>query len=378
MGRVVLLERRYCAGEANTNRVLAYAKGLSELGEDVYIYFLIADKKRTTYYLDLPNVNVVNLWENDGFLSKRIRAVSFVKNYISFILQVKKGDCIFFHGLYHYLLCLVKLCGRRAKIFCESTEHPNVFRRHSSRYNYSLAKVLNKQNALFVISRSLREHYISLGVDKRLIHVINMFVDTGRFENLRRTTTEKYIAYCGAVSYEKDGVNILIESFAKFHIKHREYKLYIIGKGVEPNIIGKLRDLATQLNVDKFIVFTGMVSPTEMPQLLYNASILALSRPNNLQAQNGFPTKLGEYLATGNPVVVTRVGEIPLFIKHRENGFLADPNPDSFAEQLTWVAEHYELSCVVGHRGKKLAYGEFSYYSQAKKVLSIMKGNEDN
>ena len=50
--------------------------------------------------------------------------------------------------------------------------------------------------------------------------------------------------------------------------------------------------------------FTGRTSPEVMPQILTDASILALARPNNVQSQNGFPTKLGEYLATGNPVAI--------------------------------------------------------------------------
>ena len=372
MRRVVLFERRYCVGEANTNRMLAYAKGLSELGEDVYIYYLITDKSRTPYNIDLPNVTIVNLWEKDGFLSKRVRSLSFIKNYLSFLLRIKKNDGIFFHGFYSYQFWIVRLFGKRVKMFCESTEHPDVFIKHSSRYNKQLKDILNKHRALFVISRSLKEYYISLGVDKERVHVINMFVDTNRFSGLRKTTTDKYIAYCGAVSYDKDGANILIESYAKFYPSHKDFKLLIIGKGVEPSVIDRLKDLAKQLGVEQSVVFTGPVSPQDMPQLLYNASILALARPNNLQAQNGFPTKLGEYLATGNPVVVTRVGEIPIFIKHRENGFLADPNPDSFSEQLAWVADNYDQALLIGTKGKELAYNDFSYYRQSKKALDIM------
>lgn len=90
-----------------------------------------------------------------------------------------------------------------------------------------------------------------------------------------------------------------------------------------------------QLGVQDAVIFTGKVAAEELPNYLVNASILALSRPDSLQARNGFPTKLGEYLATGNPVLVTNVGEIPLFIKHGENGFIAEEsNVDDFAKNL--------------------------------------------
>lgn len=372
MGRVVLLIRRYCPGEAWTNRILAYAKGFSELGAEVVIYYLISDKSRTSYQISIPNVTIVNLWEKDGFVSKKYRHLSFIKNYYLFFREIRKGDRIFFSGFHNYQFWIVKLFNKRAQMFCESTEHPDVFVKHSENYNKKLKQVLNKHKALFVISKSLKDYYISIGVDSERIHVINMFVDTGRFRNLKKTTDEKYIAYCGAVSYDKDGVNILIESFSKFYPKHNDYKLYIIGKGVDQTVINRLKELTRHLEVEQSVVFTGPVSPQEMPQLLYNAQILALARPDSLQAQNGFPTKLGEYLATGNPVVVTRVGEIPLFIKHKENGFLADPNSDSFSEQLSWVADNYDAASEIGRKGRELAYNEFSYLSQSKKALTVM------
>ena len=62
----------------------------------------------------------------------------------------------------------------------------------------------------------------------------------------------------------------------------------------------------------------------EVPQLLMDSEVLALDRPNSIQAQCGFPTKLGEYLLTGNPVVVTKVGDIPLFLEDGVSALLAE------------------------------------------------------
>lgn len=61
MSRVILLNRRYCPGEAWTNRTLSYAKGFAELGEEVVIYYLIPDKKRNEYSIDIPGVKIVDL-----------------------------------------------------------------------------------------------------------------------------------------------------------------------------------------------------------------------------------------------------------------------------------------------------------------------------
>ena len=112
-----------------------------------------------------------------------------------------------------------------------------------------------------------------------------------------------------------------------------------------------------------------------IPQLLFNASILALARPDNLQAKNGFPTKLGEYLATGNPVVVTKVGEIPNFIKHMINGLLAEPdNPVDFAEKLCWIVENPIMAQNIGAKGKELISNAFNSLAQSKKALQFIRG----
>lgn len=371
---IIFLNRRYCPGEAWTNRILAYAKGFAEAGEDVVLYYIITDKNRTKLDVSIPGVRVVNLWENDGVIARKFKIISFIKNLLRFPGMVKKGDRLFVYGGYDYQLQLAKWIGKKAKVFCEITEHPQVFESSASDHKKNMQKIkrMGVLDGLFVISNSLKEYFIKEGLSEKKVHVINMFVDTNRFEGLCKTTDEKYIAYCGAVSYDKDGANILIESFAKFYPQHRDYKLYIIGKSVEPSVIDQLKDLARKLGVENNVVFTGVVEPQEMPQLLYNARILALARPDNLQAQNGFPTKLGEYLATGNPVVVTRVGEIPLFIKDMQNGFLAEPNPESFSEKLSWVADNYVDALRIGKLGRELAFSEFSYARQSEIALRLM------
>ena len=81
----------------------------------------------------------------------------------------------------------------------------------------------------------------------------------------------------------------------------------------------------------------------------------------------------GEYLATGNPVVVTAVGEIPLFLKDRVNAILATPgDPEDFAYQLCWVADNYEQAKQIGLNGKLLSNEAFNYSVQTKNALRYL------
>lgn len=132
--------------------------------------------------------------------------------------------------------------------------------------------------------------------------------------------------------------------------------------------------MIAELDIKDSINFTGVVPAKQMPQVLKNATVLALDRPDSLQAQCGFPTKLGEYLLTENPVVVTKVGDIPLFLKDGETALLAEErNPQEFASKLIWALEHNEEAAKIGKAGALVALRQFNYLSETKKIVDEIK-----
>lgn len=357
------------------NRLLAYAKGFSQLGIEVYFYFFITNEKKEKVVMNDVNIHTVYLWEQIGWKWNRYRLLTLIRGLFLFRKQIKKNDAILVYGRTSYMLVTALSNSKKARVFCEITEHPeylgnNWLQQKSIQVSMMLMK---KLDGLFVISHSLKDYFINQGIKADRVCVVNMFVDVSRFEGKEKTIINKYIAYCGSVSSRKDGVDLLIKSFALFHEKHPEYKLFIIGGKGDDEPLSFFEHLAEQLGVQDDVVFTGRVTAEEMPGYLINASILALSRPDSLQARNGFPTKLGEYLATGNPVLVTNVGEIPLYIKHGINGFIAEEsNVDDFAEKLIWIADHYSEAIQIGKKGKQLANTEFSYLTQSQIAFNFM------
>lgn len=194
---------------------------------------------------------------------------------------------------------------------------------------------------------------------------------------LKKTkTADRYIAYCGTASNNKDGVDELIKAFAIVAEKVLDVKLYIIGKTplTEQKFDNYL--LIKRLNLEDRVVFTGVVSAKEMPQLLVNADVLALDRPDNKQAKYGFPTKLGEYLLSGNPVVVTSVGDITKFLTDGVSALIARPqNPKNFADKLLWALTYTEEAICLGGRGKMIALEFFNSLTETQKLYSFMFPN---
>lgn len=362
MMRKIIIAHIYNPGSAATNRIIAYSKSFMELGKEVILVLGCAEE--ITFPI-IEGVEVVGVLAATHQLLTPKMAAEVKKHYT-------KETVILIYG--SPLMCMF-LPRWHYNIFFECTEVPmygktkGFWLRIKETIKLRLAK---RATGMFVISKALKAYFVQR--DIKNISVINMFVDASRFDIETPEYIGKYIAYCGTISPYKDGVDCLIKAFHIFHESHNDYKLKIIGRFENENSKQDVHALVESLGLDNAIEFTGLVSPDEMPNILKGASMLALARPNNVQAQFGFPTKLGEYLATGKPVVVTKVGEIGDFLIDGVNCRMAEPdNPQDFAEKMCWVANNSEEALEVGSKGKQLTNKEFSRLEQCRRALEFME-----
>ena len=239
-----------------------------------------------------------------------------------------------------------------------------------------LGATVNVQNANGDIEKQKEqiEYFINKGVDDNKIHIINMIVDATRFNGVEKdNSVERSIVYCGSGMNTKDGLDDLIKSFKIVADKYKDVKLYIIGEKPDGEILNSPMKLVKDYGINDRVVFTGTKRPEEMPQILVNATLLALARPDNLQAKYGFPTKLGEYLLSSNPVVITSVGNISDFLTDKVDALIVPPNnPEAFAERIAWVLENSAESERIGKNGKVVAMNSFNASIESKKMIDVI------
>ena len=371
MSKVYIVCNSYNPNTAPTNRVLSFVRGFSELGIEAEVVYLAPDSKNSKVKESFPHIKFKYMWERMPFSNRILNKLAEEYYGWKFARSLKRGDIVFLTNFGNIFFRVVVKKG--IKVVHEKTEHPDIYSFKGfnvERYKRKVSKV----DGLFVISTALKDYFVSLGLPQDKIEIVNMTVDSNRFVGLRKQSSEKYIAYCGTASNNKDGVDELIKSFAIVHKSHPDVKLYIIGKTPDKDDMSGNVKLIEDLGVKDFVVFTGVISAIEMPQVLKNATILALDRPDSLQAQCGFPTKLGEYLLTENPVVVTKVGDIPLFLKDGETALLAEErNPQNFASKLIWILEHPVEAAEIGKAGARVAMREFNYLNETKKIIKVIK-----
>jgi len=389
---VFISSLQYPEGGAAANRHLAYAKGLSEIGNEVY-FILTSPQTSVIDKSLLPDIEFVCVSANNN--SKKQKKSFIDKIYVEHQSRNKcRKHLIALHKIAPVdilvlldttawkLYPVLKIANQlNIKIIHERTEYPFLVNNESVFKKIDLFiyyKLVHKFDGLFVISNAIKKHFIEDIKLKIPIVIINMIVDPTRFEFKTNNNypDHSYIAYCGSMEGDKDGVETLIRAFGKAVNQYSfcsDLKMKLVGDISNEKLANKLAKIAIASNCFDRIDFTGKVERDKMPLLLSNAKALALARPSNKQAEGGFPTKLGEYLATGKPVIITRVGEIENFLKDGENSFLAQPDDvDSFASQIGNVFRDYDKAASIGEEGRKLIYSVFNNKVQAKLLNDFM------
>lgn len=375
MGRFVIIVNEYSPNTAVTNHTLSYLKAFSEMGIKAEAIFInSSDASLSELNRNYRNISFSYLC--DGFFS-RIKYIKFFFVYIKLYLFIQKlnaDDSVLLLGAMKYLGLFINKS--RFKVYHERTEHPDVIRTGGGAWLDSKYKSwLPKTDGLFVISTGLKNYFVSIGCQPDKVHIVNMIVDSNRFAGLEKKEVEDhYIAYCGNASNSKDGVDNLIRAFRYVVDVLPKEKLYIIGKKNEKENGNSL--LAESLGLKNNIIFTGIIPASEMPQMLVNADALALCRPSSLQNEMGFPTKLGEYLLSGNPVIVTKVGDIPIFLEDGESALMTETTDvKGFGLKMLWALQHQKEARTIGLLGKKIAKENFNYLKEAKKILNVINTN---
>ena len=295
---------------------------------------------------------------------------------------MNKNSLVIYYAPYTNAAIILRLNSwiKQALLFKEESEHPSVYIRgkSSSLRSYIFQKWHYKLfDGYLLMTKNLINYFTEKYPSKPYAH-IPMTVELDRFQNKKVKTSQesKTIIYTGVISNEKDGTDILIEAFAEIVRKYPEYKLSIYGEASKPAEKEQFQQLAKKLNIVSKVHFHGRVGRKVIEENILKATILVLPRPDSIQAQNGFPTKLGEYLATGNPVIATSVGEIPYYLEDNKSVFMATPgDKKSLATNFLKIIEDYPNALKVGEQGRKVAEENFNSNIQSQKVIEFVESN---
>ena len=387
----ILTVEPFPLGLAATNRILTYAKGFVEQNCVVEVNCIKPTERPGNIFnhKDSGTINGITFSYPGGktlldqnFITRRFDNIkSILKVSINLLKENKedKTDAIIYYATSTSRAIILFLITRLKGILFlkEESELPETYLPGMNLFQKFLFKNIHYPlfDGYFLMTRRLIK-YFTLEKNTKIPYLhVPMTVDFNRFEKKEKLQNgNSYIAYCGSLNKEKDGVDLLIDGFAVIAKEFPNIDLYLIGSAASIEEEALFAKKIMDYELSERIILTGRISKDQIPNYLCNAKFLILPRPVNAQTEAGFPTKLGEYLSTGNPVIVTRVGEIPEYLTNQENVFMAEPgNIESLVEQMKELLLNYPKALEIGRKGKEVVLKNFNYQIQTKEMVHFIK-----
>ncbi|MBN1884638.1 MAG: glycosyltransferase [Candidatus Krumholzibacteriota bacterium] len=201
------------------------------------------------------------------------------------------------------------------------------------------------------------------GVDPRRIAVVNNGVDTGRFhpaEPGERNRTRRELGI------DADAFVIVVVAKLRPEKNHAMLLDVVAGlRGLIPGLIllvagsgkeeARLRARADAAGLGAAVRFLGLRE--DVPRILRASDVSVL--PSHPVVET-FPLSVLESMASGLPVVATRVGSIAEMVEDGEEGFLVDPGDEAGLRGAIARLADGDLRTVIGIRARERAVSRFS------------------
>ncbi|WP_223910407.1 glycosyltransferase [Geobacter sp. AOG1] len=172
--------------------------------------------------------------------------------------------------------------------------------------------------------------------------------------------------YSGSFA-KKDGVELLIRAFDRISERHPDCVLLLTGKGAN------LPDIQKLISNHPAIRYVGYLEDNEFYNFLQQADILCVTRIGSTYANAGFPFKLGEYLATGNPVIVTNVSDVCLYLENMKDAIIIEPdNATAIQNAMEYCINNREEIKVIGKNGLSKCNQFFNPDANGLKLLELL------
>lgn len=239
---------------------------------------------------------------------------------------------------------------------------------------------LRGANAVTAASKHLLGRVADLDACHETLELVPLGMDVEAFHpdasaaaslrgRLRVTHDEVLVLGIGRLVKLK-GFEHLIEAMARVRDRAPNVRLVVAGDG---DMRRELIEHASRLGLEGRVTFVGMVQRAEVPAYFAAADVVAVP---TVRHEDGFVEALGyvvhEALATGKPVVASRVGGLPEVVEDGETGYLVDErDPGALAEAILTLARDPDLRRRFGENARARALAALSWDGVAQTWVDL-------
>ncbi len=158
----------------------------------------------------------------------------------------------------------------------------------------------------------------------------------------------------------------LIRAFTLVRLAGHECKLTIIGECGERSGPAVL-DYARQQGLSpEDIILIGCVDGRTLAGSCKAATALLMPLWNDDESVTRLPNKMGEYLASGRPVITCEIGDLTDFLIDNVNAYVGEPgNERDFANKMLSVLQDPDRAEQIGAAGQQTCFARLDYRAHA-------------
>jgi glycosyltransferase involved in cell wall biosynthesis len=246
-------------------------------------------------------------------------------------------------------------------------------RMRSNLANRLSSRIKDLSAGIIVISSYLEEKCKKLTQGKVPLHYMPISVNMDLFpEKQIKINPTTSLFYAGSFG-KKDGLPVLLDAFDKLADVYKNICLVLTGRGDREAMKEFFSRMGTSPHKDR-IEFKGYLEENDYYTLLNDADIPCMTRVDLAFANAGFPFKLGEFLATGKPVVASRVSDIDRYLVHGNNAMLVQAGSSKeICDAVAFLIDNPDSAISIGAHGREVARLFFDYRQQGKELLTFLE-----
>ena len=335
-------------------------------------------------YTTTKNFDAVGIMDYDGITIHRsfTPVVVWNINPITVMLHsLTKSDADLFH--IHSHLYTTSNQAALAKLL---TKKKSILQLHGGvglpPYDAGLVKLLAKQiysksfgsftihhsDIIASVSRvDLDKIHEIYGIAAEHLRYIPNMVDTNIFKPCEDGPPEDPILlYLGDLEPWK-GIGTLINWLKSMNIdSHEKIKMKFAGQGSYMQSLKDLQGILARKGNGVSVDILGPIEHKDVPRVLKDSTALVL--PSYWEAM---PTVVLEAMASGVPVISTKVGDIPYIIRNRETGLLIERDLKSFESAVDSILNNKPLVSSIINKARDLIEKDYTLTNTCNIVRAV-------
>ncbi|MCK5816600.1 MAG: glycosyltransferase family 4 protein [Candidatus Marinimicrobia bacterium] len=185
---------------------------------------------------------------------------------------------------------------------------------------------------------------------------------------LERFKDKFVIQYVGAIDLHR-GVDIVIKALPFLVKKIENIHFIIIGDG---STVGKLKKLASELDVQNYITFEGRVPENKIPSYCKASQIGLIPHLKSEQTDNSCPNKIFSYMAMGLPIITNDCKSLARLVTETKTGLVYKADaPIDLAKKVIELYRSPNTRKEMGISGKIAAGNKYNYAHQVQSLVGF-------